>query len=79
VTRRDQQPASTYFNGSGFPWPSRVAQDCFNEIEDSDRYAALIVYPKPEVLKELGLKDGNPFRLPLHRASLFAMRRLFAR
>jgi hypothetical protein len=26
-------------------------------------------------LKGLGLKDGNPFSLPLHRASLFAVRR----
>ena len=53
----------------------RVAQDCFNKIEDSDRYAALIFDPKPQVLKELGLEDRNPFTLPLHRASLFAMRR----
>jgi hypothetical protein len=46
--------------------------------EDSDRHAALVFDPKPQVLKELGLKDGNPFSPPPHRASLFAMTRLSA-
>jgi hypothetical protein len=62
-----------------FSWAVEgVAQDCFNEIENSDRYSALIFDPKPQVLKELGLKDSNPFSLPLHRTSLFALRRLSA-
>lgn len=51
----------------------RIPQDCLNEIEDSDRHAAFVFDPKPEILKKLGLKYGNPFRLSLHRASLFAM------
>lgn len=60
-----------------FPRPFEgVPHDCFNEIEDSGRDAALVFDPKPEVLKKLGLKYGEPFRLSLHRASLSAKRLL---
>ena len=49
----------------------RIPHHCLNEIEDSDRDAALVFDPEPEVLQKLGLKYGDPFRLPTHRASLF--------
>ena len=55
----------------------RIPHHCLNEIEDSDRDAALVFDPEPEVLKELRLKYGDPLRLPLHQASLSAMRPLF--
>ena len=51
----------------------RVSHDCIYQVEHSDCNTTLAFHPKPEVLKELRLKDGDPFRLALHRASLFAM------
>ena len=50
----------------------RISHDCLHEVEDSDRDTALVFDPKPEVLKKLGLKCSDPFRLSLHRASLSA-------
>ena len=58
-----------------FEW---IAQDRFDKIENSDRYAALSFHPKSQVLDKFRLKDGNSLNLPLHRESLFAMRRLSA-
>jgi hypothetical protein len=54
----------------------RIPRDCLNEVEDSDRYATLVFDPKPEVLKKLGLKNSDPSRMSLHRASLSAERLL---
>jgi hypothetical protein len=54
----------------------RIRHDCLNEFEDSDGGAALVFDPKPEVLKKLGLKYGDPLRVSLHQASLFAERLL---
>ena len=50
----------------------RIPHDCLHEVEDSNSDAALVLKPKPEVLKKLGLKDSDPFRLSRHRASLSA-------
>jgi hypothetical protein len=54
-----------------------VPHHCLNEIEHSDGDAALVLYPKREVLKKLGLKCGDPLRLSLHQASLSAKRLFF--
>ena len=54
----------------------RIPHHSLHEIEDSDRDATLVLDPKPEVLQKLGLECGDPFSLPLHRASLFAARLL---
>jgi hypothetical protein len=65
------------FQRFGFSWAFEgIPHDCLNEIEDSDRDAALVFDPKPEVLKKLGLKYGDPFRRSLQRASLSAKRLL---
>ena len=50
-----------------------VSHDCINEIEDPDRRGTLAFHPEPEVLQELRLEYGDPLRLSLHRASLYAM------
>jgi hypothetical protein len=55
----------------------RIPHGCLNEIEDSDGDAPLVFDPKPEVLKKLGLKYGDPFSLSPHQASLSAKRWLF--
>ena len=34
----------------------RIPHHCFDEIEDSEARAALVLYPIPQVLKELRLK-----------------------
>jgi hypothetical protein len=55
----------------------RVSHDCVNQIEDPDCSGTLVFHPEPEVLKELRLEYGDPLRPSLHRASLYAVRRLF--
>ena len=65
------------FQWFGFPRALKgIPHDRFNEIENSDRDAAFVFDPKSEVLKKLGLKYSEPFRLSLHRASLSAKRLL---
>jgi hypothetical protein len=66
VTRRDQQPASIFLRGSGFPGPwngSRIAA--------STRSSTLIA-----VLRSV-LKDRGPLRVSLHLTSLDAVLRPF--
>ena len=50
----------------------RIPHGCLHEVEYSDRDTMLVFDPKPEVLKKLGLKCSDSFRLSLHRASLSA-------
>ncbi len=55
----------------------RVSHDCLNQIEDPDCSGALAFHPESQVLKELRLEYGDPLRLSLHRASLYARSPLF--
>ena len=73
LTRRDQQPASTYLRGSAYPfeWASH------HHIQHSDCGAAFGFDPKAEVLPKLRLKDRDPLRISLHLRSLDAVPRRF--
>ena len=71
-------PRQHVFQGFGFSGAFKgIPHDCVNEIENSQRDAAVVFDPKPEVLKKLGLKCGLPFRLSLHGASFSAKRLSF--
>jgi hypothetical protein len=66
------------FERFGFPRTvERISHDCLNQIEDPDCSGALTFHPESQVLKELRLEYGDPPRLSIHRASLYAMRPWF--
>ena len=63
------------FQWFGFPRAfERISHHWLNEMEDSDGYAAVVLDPKPEILKKFGLKNGDPLRLSRHQATLCAKR-----
>ena len=71
-------PGKYIFERFGFPRTfERVSHDSVNQIENPDCGAALRFHPKTEVLKELRLEYGDPLRLSLHRASLYARMPVF--
>ena len=68
-------PGKHIFQGFGlsgtFEW---VSHDCIDQVEHSNGNVTLALHPEAEVLQELRLKYGDPFRLSLHRASLLGVR-----
>jgi len=54
-----------------------ILHHCLDEIQYSDRGAALGFDPKAEVLPKLRLNDSDPPRISLHPASLDAVQRPF--
>ena len=55
----------------------RFPHDSINEIEDPQCNRPLILNPKAEILKKLGLKYCDPFTLRFHRVSVFLKLRSF--
>jgi hypothetical protein len=78
LTRRDQQPASIYRRGSGFPRPWKwIPHHRLDEIQHSNCSAAFGFDPKTQVLPELRLKDCDSLRISPHLASLDGVPRRF--
>jgi hypothetical protein len=50
----------------------RIAHHCLGQIQNSDGSAPVGFDPIPQILPELGMKDGEPLNARLHRGSLAA-------
>ena len=73
LTRRDQQPASTYLRAQACPTLEWISHHRLDQIQHSDCGASFGFDPKTEVLPELRLKDRDPLRISLHLESLDAV------
>ena len=64
-------PRKSEFQGFRFPGTVKgIADDGLNQIEDPDGDVTLVLDPETQVLNELRLECGGPFRFALRRASL---------
>jgi hypothetical protein len=69
-----QVPGKHKLKRFGFPRTcERVSHDGVHQIRNPHGNGTLVLYPEPEVLKELRLEHGDPFRASLHRVSLRAV------